>query len=215
MRRSTLSPARDVPGNRPARAWPMAPSSARLTTIEAAVPLTDLRGFSNLSERHSPQVVLDHLGDYFRSCRRRGQASEAMSQRHSSATAGLDLPGRAGRGGSGRVRAVEAIARVNTGFRDLGSPIVTALHVGPVVYGNIGSPRSARLHGPGPTVTVASGLEAIAKAGRPECLLGAARAARRDLRARSSASTSSKALPAPRRSSACCRTRLTISLATP
>jgi adenylate cyclase len=178
MRRSMLSLLETYLGTGPARSVADgAIERGALTTIDAAVLLTDLRGFTNLSERHSPQVVLDQLGDYFEVVVDAVRASGGDVLKFIGDGVLSIFPAERDGEGAACIRAVEAVARaVKQASATSVHPFVTALHVGPVVYGNIGSPDRLDFTVLGPTVNVASRLEAIAKAAGPHVCSAAAAA---------------------------------------
>jgi adenylate cyclase len=132
------------------------------TAVDAAVLVTDLRGFTRLSEELVPEALLERLGLYFEvvveAVRAEGGdvlkfvgdgvlsvfSAEAIGRREACL---------------GAMRAVgQAFARA----RDE-TPFVAALHVGPVVYGNIGSLDRLDFTVVGPTVNYVSRLEGLAK----------------------------------------------------
>ena len=133
------------------------------TEIEAAVLVTDLRNFTGLSERLPPAALLDSLGSYFEvvvdAVRSEGGdvlkfIGDGVLSVFSAEEAGRqDACTRAARS---IVRSLE-----NAVASDL--PFVAALHVGPVVYGNIGSPDRLDFTVVGPTVNYVSRLETMAK----------------------------------------------------
>jgi len=134
-----------------------------MTEIEAAVVITDLRGFTDLSERLAPDPLLQLLGGYFE------VIVEAMRSE------GGDVLKFVGDGvlsifpaeGQGRreacARAVRSVERAFAQAKKSDLRFVAAIHVGPVVYGNIGSLDRLDFTVVGPTVNFASRLETAAK----------------------------------------------------
>lgn len=134
------------------------------TEMEAAVLVTDLRDFTGLSERLPPDALLEQLGRYF----------EAVVE--SVRAEGGDVLKFIGDGvlsvfsadGIGRREAcIKAGRSIGRAFRHpVASEMrfVAALHVGRVVYGNIGSPDRLDFTVVGPTVNYVSRLEFMAKA---------------------------------------------------
>jgi adenylate cyclase len=134
------------------------------TKMEAAVLVTDLRDFTGLSERLAPETLLGKLGRYFEI------VVDAVRSE------GGDVLKFVGDGvlsvfpaeRNGRKAACMRAARsvVNAFGQAAADPhvrFVAALHVGPVVYGNIGSLDRLDFTVVGPTVNYVSRLEGIAK----------------------------------------------------
>ncbi|GLS32937.1 adenylate cyclase [Mesorhizobium albiziae] len=133
------------------------------TEIDAAVVITDLRGFTGLSERLAPADLLESLGTYFE------VVVDAVRSE------GGDVLKFIGDGvlsvfpadGDGRAEACQRAAR--SIVRAFGQPtasdkpFVAAIHYGPVVYGNIGSLDRLDFTVVGPTVNYLSRLETAAK----------------------------------------------------
>jgi len=165
MRRSSESLLRTYLGAGPAKR--VAEGAIRrgdCFEIEAAVLLTDLRGYTALSQQLSPDQLLDHLDRYLE------VVVEAVRAE------GGDVLKFIGDGilsifsveESGRAEATRqacralgaALARAD---QDGDLHFVGCLHVGPVTYGNIGSPDRLDFTVVGPTVNLVSHLEAFAK----------------------------------------------------
>ncbi len=144
------------------------------TNIEAAVVLTDLRDFTGLSEHSTPEQLLEQLGSYFE------KVVDAIKAE------GGDVLKFIGDGvlsvfpadpNDARTACERAAAGVRRAFAQAGGQrFVAALHFGPVVYGNIGSPDRLDFTVVGPTVNYLSRLEGIAKAvgARAVCSAGVA-----------------------------------------
>jgi adenylate cyclase len=135
------------------------------TEIEAAVLVTDIRGYTPLSERLAPERLLETTGKHFE------VVVDAVRQQGGDVLKFIGdgvlsiFPAAEG----GRKQACErAVASIATAFdkaRDATPdlPFVAALHFGPVVYGNIGSVDRLDFTVVGPTVNFVSRLEGIAK----------------------------------------------------
>lgn len=132
------------------------------TEIDAAVVVTDLRDFTGQSERLAPETLLDRLGNYFEivveAVRAEGGdvlkfVGDGVLSVFPAEGGRLDACGRAARS---IAKAFEKADPAETSF-------VAALHVGPVVYGNIGSLDRLDFTVVGPTVNSLSRLEGMAK----------------------------------------------------
>ncbi|MDX8483417.1 adenylate/guanylate cyclase domain-containing protein [Mesorhizobium sp. VK24D] len=135
------------------------------TKIDAAVMVTDIRGFTGLSERLAPDALLETMGTHFEIVvdAVRAEGGDVLKFIGDSVLSIFPTE-QDGRGGAcGRaVRGIErAFDKAKTTLPDL--PFVAALHIGPVVYGNIGSVDRLDFTVVGPTVNFASRLEGIAK----------------------------------------------------
>ncbi|WP_394890914.1 adenylate/guanylate cyclase domain-containing protein [Mesorhizobium sp. AaZ16] len=133
------------------------------TEIEAAVLVTDLRDFTGLSERLPPGDLLDSLGSYFEvvvdAVRSEGGdvlkfigdgvLSVFSAEEHDREEACM--------------RAARSIIRAFGQPAVSEKPFVAAVHVGSVVYGNIGSLDRLDFTVVGPTVNYLSRLETAAK----------------------------------------------------
>ena len=165
MRHSMFSLLEVYLGNGPAeRIIEGAFQRGQTTEIDAAVLITDLRGSTVLSERLEPAVFLDRLGAYFEA---------VVNAVHAEGGDVLKFIGdgvlsvfSAENGGrtDACLRAARSISRAFAEDAVADLPFVTALHAGPVVYGNIGSLDRLDFTVVGPTVNYASRLEGIAKA---------------------------------------------------
>jgi len=133
------------------------------TEIEAAVLITDLRGSTTLSERLSPEALLDTLGAYFEIVVNavRAQGGDVLKFVGDGVLAVFPAH-EIGRQEACQ-RAAHAVAQAFAHPAAAGMRFVAALHVGPVVYGNIGSPDRLDFTVVGPTVNYLSRLEGIAK----------------------------------------------------
>jgi adenylate cyclase len=133
------------------------------TEIEAAVLVTDLRNFTGLSEVLTPDVLLDRLGGYFETVVDAVRAEGGDVLKFIGDGVLAVFPAEAGGRREACMRAVRSIARAFERPLVAGTPFVAALHVGPVVYGNIGSLDRLDFTVVGPTVNYVSRLEIIAK----------------------------------------------------
>lgn len=133
------------------------------TEIDAAVLITDLRDSTGLSERLQPDALLERLGAYFEVVVEavRSQGGDVLKFVGDGVLAVFPVAA------DGRQdacqRAAGAIADAFANPAAAGMRFVAALHVGPVVYGNIGSPDRLDFTVVGPTVNYLSRLESVAK----------------------------------------------------
>jgi adenylate cyclase len=133
------------------------------TEIDAAVLITDLRDSTGLSERLQPSVLLERLGAYFEIVvdAVRSQGGDVLKFVGDGVLAVFpaDRDGRQ----EACQRAARAVTNAFANPAAKGMRFVAALHVGPVVYGNIGSPDRLDFTVVGPTVNYLSRLEGVAK----------------------------------------------------
>src|SRR5262249_43160562 len=133
------------------------------TEIEAAVMVPDLRGFTVLSERLSPDRLLQLLGAYFEIVvdAVRSEGGDVLKFIGDGVLALFSAEG------NGRdeacARAVRSVGQAFARNTDPELHFVSAVHVGPVVYGNIGSLDRLDFTVVGPTVNYVSRLEGAAK----------------------------------------------------
>jgi adenylate cyclase len=164
MRHSMESLLEVYLGNGPAgRVVKGAFQRGQTTEIEAAVLVTDLRNFTGLSEVLAPDVLLDRLGGYFETVVDAVRAEGGDVLKFIGDGVLAVFPAEAGGRREACMRAVRSIARAFERRAVAGTPFVAALHVGPVVYGNIGSLDRLDFTVVGPTVNYVSRLEIIAK----------------------------------------------------
>jgi len=166
MRRSTASLLATFLGEGPAaRVQAGAIRRGDIVETEAAILLTDMRGFTPLSLTSSPSHLLATLGHYFEAVvdAVRAEGGDVLKFLGD----GVLSIFRVGEGGrmAACAAAVRAVSRaiVAAWAEDL-PPFIAALHVGPVMYGNIGSPTRLDFTVVGPAVNIVSRLEGIAKA---------------------------------------------------
>jgi adenylate cyclase len=166
MRRSTASLLATFLGEEPAaRVQAGAIHRGDIVETKAAILLTDMRGFTPLSLTLSPSQLLATLGRYFETVvdAVRAEGGDVLKFLGDGVLSVFQVTG------DGRAAAcaaaVRAVSRVVASARaeDL-PPFVAALHVGPVMYGNIGSPTRLDFTVVGTAVNIVSRLEGIAKA---------------------------------------------------
>ncbi|KLK90325.1 guanylate cyclase [Microvirga vignae] len=166
MRRSTASLLATFLGEGPA-AHVQAGAIHRgdIVETEAAILLTDMRGFTPLSLTSPPSQLLATLGRYFEAVADavRAEGGDVLKFLGDGVLSIFQVAedGRT----AACTAAVRAVSRVIASARaeDL-PPFVAALHVGPVMYGNIGSPTRLDFTVVGTAVNIVSRLEGIAKA---------------------------------------------------
>lgn len=175
MRRSTRSLLKTYLGNGPAEA--VSAGSIRrgdLSTERAVVMFSDLRGFTEKSNRLSDRDLLDALDGYFEVVvdavkQHQGDVlkflgdgilaifpiPDAAAERRCCAQA-LDAA----------IQARQSLQELNAARAETGKEALdfgTALHVGEVTYGNIGSPDRLDFTVIGETVNLASRIEGLCK----------------------------------------------------
>jgi adenylate cyclase len=135
------------------------------TAIDAAVLLTDIRGYTGLSERLAPDTLLETTGRHFEAVvdAVRSEGGDVLKFIGDGVLSIFPVEQDGRRGAC--ERAVRSIAaafdRARAVTPDL--PFVAALHIGPVVYGNIGSVDRLDFTVVGPTVNFVSRLETVVK----------------------------------------------------
>lgn len=134
------------------------------TEIDAAVLITDLRDSTGLSERLQPDALLERLGAYFEIVvdAVRAQGGDVLKFVGDGVLAVFPAGVEEGRQAA-CLQAARAIANAFADPAAAGMRFVAALHVGPVVYGNIGSADRLDFTVVGPTVNYLSRLEGVAK----------------------------------------------------
>ncbi len=164
MRHSMTSLLEVYLGNGPAeRIVKGAFQRGQTTEIEAAVLMTDLRGSTVLSERLEPAALLDRLGTYFEAVVNavRAEGGDVLKFVGDGVLSVFSADGIGKR--EACLRAARSINRAFGQETVADLPFVAALHVGPVVYGNIGSLDRLDFTVVGPTVNYVSRLEGVAK----------------------------------------------------
>ncbi|MBS3650782.1 adenylate/guanylate cyclase domain-containing protein [Pseudaminobacter sp. 19-2017] len=134
-----------------------------VSEVDAAVLIADLRDFTGLSERTSPPELLEGLGSYFEVVvdAAREEGGDILKFIGDGVLAVFQCKG--GDICGACLKAVEATKRALANEANSPAPFVVALHFGPVVYGNIGSPDRLDFTVVGSTVNHASRLEGMAK----------------------------------------------------
>jgi adenylate cyclase len=140
------------------------------STISAVVWTCDLRGFTQISERWPRDDVISGLNDYFDTMatpveKHGGEILKFIGDAML-AIFPLDMPNAAERAFEAALEARDAMAALNRqrrmdGREELGFGL--ALHVGDVMYGNIGSATRLDFTVIGPAVNVAARLEGLTK----------------------------------------------------
>jgi adenylate cyclase len=170
MRRSSASLLRTFLGDGPADAvLAGAIRCGDRRHIEAAILFCDLRGFTMLSERLGEADLFAALDRYFEAVVEavRGEGGDVLKFLGDGILAifPVEASGRAA-ACDAALRAVEQARKRLAGAQaGDGSPLafVATLHVGQVVYGNIGSPDRLDFTVLGPAVNLVSRLEGLAK----------------------------------------------------
>jgi adenylate cyclase len=170
MRRSSASLLRAFLGGGPADAV-LAGAIRRgdRRHIEAAILFCDLRGFTTLSERLGEAELFAALDRYFEAVVEavHGEGGDVLKFLGDGILAifPVEVGGRAAACGAALRAVEEARSRLAGALAGDGSPLafVATLHVGQVVYGNIGSPDRLDFTVLGPAVNLVSRLEGLAK----------------------------------------------------
>jgi len=165
MRRSAESLLRTYLGDGPAQR--IAAGAIRRgdqITIEAAVLLTDLRGYTLLSEQLPPNELLERLGQYQELVVTavQSEGGDVLKFIGDGILSIFPVEDGGREMASTRARRALEAALLNAGSI-AGIHFVGCLHVGHVIYGNIGSLDRLDFTVVGPTVNFLSRLEAIAK----------------------------------------------------
>jgi adenylate cyclase len=164
MRRSTESLLRTYLGDDPAQR--IADGAIRRgdqVAIDAAVLLTDLRGYTLLSEQLPPHELLERLTEYQEIvvAAVRGEGGDVLKFIGDGVLAMFPVDDGGRNKACGRARRALEAALLRAGQTRLN--FVGCLHAGSVIYGNIGSPDRLDFTVVGPTVNLVSRLEAVAK----------------------------------------------------
>jgi adenylate cyclase len=166
MRRSTASLLATFLGDGPAaRVQAGAIHRGDIVETEAAILLTDMRGFTPLSLASPPPQLLATLGRYFEAVvdAVRAEGGDVLKFLGDGVLSIFQV----GEGSrmAACAAAVRAVSRAIVVARaeDL-PPFVAALHTGSLMYGNIGSLDRLDFTVVGPAVNIVSRLEGIAKA---------------------------------------------------
>jgi adenylate cyclase len=165
MRRSTRSLLQTYLGDGPARR--IAAGAIRRgdqVEIEAAVLLTDLRGYTALAEQLAPDPLLERLGEYQEIIVEAVRAERGDVLKFIGDGVLSIFPVEAGGREEACARARRALEAALMKAADIDDlRFVGCLHIGPVTYGNIGSADRLDFTVVGPTVNLISRLEAVAK----------------------------------------------------
>ena len=140
------------------------------TTLRAAIWTCDMRGFTEISERWPRDEVIGHLNEYFDTMatpveRHGGEILKFIGDAML-AVFPLDRPDACDRALKAAIEARAAMNALNLRRRDAGLSLTgygIALHVGDVMYGNIGAASRLDFTVIGPAVNIASRLEALTK----------------------------------------------------
>jgi adenylate cyclase len=142
-------------------------------TMHAAVWLSDLRGFTALSDRLPAETVVDILNHYF-DCQVdaiRAHGGEVLKYMGDGLLAVFPIDEYVGDAQQVCARVLEAARESRSSVADMHYPVGdaverfrfgVALHVGPVLYGNIGGGNRLDFTCIGPAVNLAARLEKIA-----------------------------------------------------
>jgi DNA-binding response OmpR family regulator len=111
-----------------------APGNLRLHSQTRTVLFADIRGFTEWSERHSPEEVVELLNEYFESAEKLAAAATVIKTEHrgDEIMAVFAAPGEAVR------LAVELVETVDARLRARGLSLGIGLHCGPVIEGLMG-----------------------------------------------------------------------------
>ncbi|WP_201833946.1 adenylate/guanylate cyclase domain-containing protein [Microvirga zambiensis] len=166
MRRSTASLLATFLGDGPAASVQAgAIHRGDIIATEAAILLTDMRGFTPLSLTLAPSQLLAILGRYFEAVADavRAEGGDVLKFLGDGVLSIFRVE--EGDRTAACAAAVRAVSRANAVARAEGLPsFMTALHMGSVMYGNIGSLDRLDFTVVGPAVNMISRLEAVAKA---------------------------------------------------
>ena len=139
------------------------------TRVRAAILLCDLRGFTAMSDRLPAETVIAHLDSYFDVVGRQVQRyhGEVLEFIGDGVLAAFDIDG--GKRGAACCQALHAaiallhrMAALNRGAAEPMN-VVVALHLGEVVYGNIGAADRLDFTVIGPAVNEAARIEGLCK----------------------------------------------------
>ena len=142
-------------------------------TMQAAIWLSDLRGFTTLSDRLAPEIVVDVLNQYF-DCQVptiRRQGGEILKFMGDGLLAVFPIAKGHGNIGEVCVRVLEAAREARANVDAMRYPsgegverfrFGVALHIGGILFGNIGGSSRLDFTCIGPAVNLAARLEKIA-----------------------------------------------------
>jgi adenylate cyclase len=167
MRRSAASLLRTYLGVGPAdRVAAGAIRRGDVVAVDAAILFVDMRGFTALSERLTSAAVLAVLDRYFETVAQAivDRGGDVLKFLGDGVLAIFPVE-QAGSAAAACEAAVGAVRAIHRGLAAGPEPVAfaAALHLGPVMYGNIGSPDRLDFTVLGPAVNLTSRLEALAK----------------------------------------------------
>ncbi|WP_342242141.1 adenylate/guanylate cyclase domain-containing protein [Inquilinus sp. OTU3971] len=167
MRRSAASLLRTYLGIGPAdRVAEGAIRRGDVVAVEAAILFVDMRGFTALSERLTSAAVLAVLDRYFETVAQAivDRGGDVLKFLGDGVLAIFPVE-QAGGAAAACDAAVGAVRAIRRGLAAGPDPVAfaAALHLGPVLYGNIGSPDRLDFTVLGPAVNLTSRLEGLAK----------------------------------------------------
>lgn len=167
MRRSAASLLRTYLGIGPAdRVAEGAIRRGDVVAVEAAILFVDMRGFTALSERLTSAAVLAVLDRYFETVAQAivDRGGDVLKFLGDGVLAIFPVE-QAGGAAAACDAAVGAVRTIRHGLAAGPEPVAfaAALHLGPVLYGNIGSPDRLDFTVLGPAVNLTSRLEGLAK----------------------------------------------------
>lgn len=167
MRRSAASLLRTYLGVGPAdRVAEGAIRRGDVVAVDAAILFVDMRGFTALSERLTSAAVLAVLDRYFETVAQAivDRGGDVLKFLGDGVLAIFPVE-QAGSTAAACDAAVGAVRTIRRGLAAGAEPVAvaTALHLGPVLYGNIGSPDRLDFTVLGPAVNLTSRLEGLAK----------------------------------------------------
>jgi len=147
-----------------ARAQSLREARIELGRQRPDVLLTDLRGYTLLSEQLLPNALLERLGHYQELVVTavRAEGGDVLKFIGDGVLAIFPVEDGGRETASTRARRALEAALLNA-ESIVGMHFVGCLHVGPVIYGNIGSPDRLDFTVVGPTVNFVSRLETVAK----------------------------------------------------
>lgn len=167
MRRSAASLLRTYLGIGPAgRVAEGAIRRGDVVAVDAAILFVDMRGFTALSERLTSAAVLAVLDRYFETVAQAivDRGGDVLKFLGDGVLAIFPVE-QAGGAAAACGAAVDAVRAIRQGLAAVPEPVAVAaaLHLGPVLYGNIGSPDRLDFTVLGPAVNLTSRLEGLAK----------------------------------------------------
>lgn len=167
MRRSAASLLRTYLGSGPAdRVAAGAIRRGDVVAVDAAILFVDMRGFTALSERLTAAAVLAVLDRYFETLAQAivNRGGDVLKFLGDGVLAIFPVE-QAGGAAAACDAAVGAVRAIRQGLAAGPDAVASAaaLHLGPVLYGNIGSPDRLDFTVLGPAVNLTSRLEGLAK----------------------------------------------------